>query len=214
MSGIMEVMSADVLPPGPTSESIVGDLRGVTKARLRRSLPAVRANNVPTRLWRFALLIVALSVAGCASTTQTTNTERTTTPTTAAGPEAAGETDPSTATSPPTSAPSAPGEAILFPDVIDASATQANDGTWTISATLSSPYDGPDRYADAWRVVGPDGTVFGERILTHDHASEQPFTRSQNGITIPSHITVVTIQGRDQQSGWGGTAFELSLGEQ
>lgn len=181
-------------------------------------------SGVPTlpRLWRFAFLIVTLSLTGCASAIQPTNTQitpaqTTTTPTTAAGLEATsapGEIDPSTATSLPTSTPSAPGEAILFPDVIDASATRGNDDTWTVSATLSSPYDSPDRYADAWRVVGPDGTVFGERILTHDHASEQPFTRSQSGIAIPSHVTMVTIQGRDQRSGWGGTTFELSLEEQ
>lgn len=46
----------------------------------------------------------------------------------------------------------------LFPDVLNATATQAADGTWTINATLSSPYDSPERYADSWRVVGPDGS--------------------------------------------------------
>lgn len=99
----------------------------------------------------------------------------------------------------------------LFPDVIDATAELAADGTWTISATLSSPYDTPERYADAWQVVGPDGTIYGERFLTHDHAGEQPFTRSQSGIDIPEDVTIVTIQGRDQVSGWGGATFELVL---
>ncbi len=98
-----------------------------------------------------------------------------------------------------------------FPDVIGASATSSGDSVWTISATISSPYDTPERYADAWRVVGPDGTVFGERILGHDHANEQPFTRSQSGITIPSEVTEVTIEGRDQQFGWGGATFQLML---
>ena len=98
----------------------------------------------------------------------------------------------------------------MFPDVLDASARD-DGGTWTISATLSSPYDTPERYADAWRVVGPDGTVYGERILTHDHAGEQPFTRSQSGIEIPDDVDTVTIQGRDQQFGYGGETFTLQL---
>ena len=97
-----------------------------------------------------------------------------------------------------------------FPDVIDATA-QREGGTWTISTTLSSPYDTPERYADAWRVVGPDGDVYGERILTHDHASEQPFTRSESGIEIPEDISEVTIEGRDLANGYGGDTFVLSL---
>ncbi len=99
----------------------------------------------------------------------------------------------------------------LFPDVIDATATLEADGTWTVNATLSSPYDTPERYADAWRVVGPDGTEYGIRVLTHDHANEQPFTRSESGISIPDDVTTVTIEGRDQISGWGGASFELAL---
>jgi hypothetical protein len=97
-----------------------------------------------------------------------------------------------------------------FPDVIDATA-QREGGTWTISATLSSPYDTPERYADAWRVVGPDGDVYGERILTHDHASEQPFTRSESGIEIPEDLSEVTIEGRDLANGYGGDTFVLTL---
>lgn len=99
----------------------------------------------------------------------------------------------------------------LFPDVVGAAARQDGDGTWTVEATLSSPYDSPERYADAWRVIGPDGTVYGTRILTHDHASEQPFTRSQNGIAIPDDVDTVTVEGRDQVSGWGGETFQLEL---
>lgn len=98
----------------------------------------------------------------------------------------------------------------MFPDVIDATAVL--DGpTWTVSATLSSPYDSPERYADAWRVVGPDGTVYGERVLTHDHAGEQPFTRSESGIEIPDGVDAVTIEGRDQEFGYGGDTFDLPL---
>ena len=99
----------------------------------------------------------------------------------------------------------------LFPDVVGASASLAADGSWTFQATLSSPYDTPERYADAWRVVGPDDEVYGIRELAHDHANEQPFTRSQSGIVIPDGVDVVTVEGRDQVSGWGGATVEVEL---
>lgn len=99
----------------------------------------------------------------------------------------------------------------FFPDVLDATATQADDGTWTFNVTLSSPYDTPEQYADAWRVVDVDGNELGIRILGHDHATEQPFTRSHSGIVIPDGITSVTIEGRDQTNGWGGNFLEFDL---
>ncbi len=99
----------------------------------------------------------------------------------------------------------------LFPDVVGVEANSEGGDSWSFSVTLSSPYDSPDRYADAWRVVGPDGTVFGERILGHDHANEQPFTRSQSGIEIPADVDTVIVEGRDQISGWGGMTMEYRL---
>ncbi len=99
----------------------------------------------------------------------------------------------------------------LFPDVVGVDAEQESDGTWEFSVTLSSPYDSPERYADAWRVVGPDGTVYGERIVGHDHATEQPFTRSQSGIAIPDGVSQVLVEGRDQVSGWGGATLTYVL---
>jgi hypothetical protein len=126
-------------------------------------------------------------------------------PTTSEAPSAAPSSDTST-----TEVES--GSEQMFPDVIDAEARRVGD-TWTISATLSSPYDSPERYADAWRVVGPDGAVYAERILTHDHATEQPFTRSQSGVVIPEDVTDVVIEGRDLEFGYGGDTFELTLPE-
>ena len=100
-----------------------------------------------------------------------------------------------------------------FPSVIDAAATSEGDNSWRFDVTISSPYDSPERYADAWRVLGPDDIEYGIRILTHDHASEQPFTRSQSGIAIPADVRTVTIQGRDLVNGWGGPTFDLTLPE-
>lgn len=98
-----------------------------------------------------------------------------------------------------------------FPDIVAAQATPTGNNTWRFDVTVSSTYDSPERYADAWRVVGPDGTEYGIRVLTHDHASEQPFTRSQNGIEIPPEVTTVTIEGRDLANGWGGGFLVVNL---
>jgi hypothetical protein len=98
-----------------------------------------------------------------------------------------------------------------FPDVIDATVAPSGDGAFTVSATLSSPYDTPDRYADAWRVLAPDGTVLGVRELAHDHAAEQPFTRSLSGVEIPADVDVVTIEGRDLANGWGGATVDVAV---
>jgi hypothetical protein len=99
-----------------------------------------------------------------------------------------------------------------FPDVVDVEVTRGADpGTWDFAVTMSSPYDSPSRYADGWRVVGPDGTVFGIHTLTHDHAAEQPFTRRQYGVEIPPDVTLVTIEGRDLANGFGGTSKTIDL---
>jgi hypothetical protein len=96
------------------------------------------------------------------------------------------------------------------PDVIRAEAAWAGDG-WTFSATISSPYDTAQRYADAWRVVAPDGTVLGVRELAHHHAGEQPFTRSLAGVAVPSDVDRVTVEARDLANGWGGATVQIEL---
>lgn len=97
-----------------------------------------------------------------------------------------------------------------FPDVVDVMVTQSGDA-YDFAVTISSPYDSPERYADAWRVLAPDGTVLGERVLLHDHANEQPFTRSLSGVEIPAEVQVVTIQGRDLVNGYGGGDAQVAL---
>ena len=99
----------------------------------------------------------------------------------------------------------------LHPDVIGAVVESESGGSFTVSATLSSPYDSPERYADAWRVVAPDGEALGVRELLHDHANEQPFTRSLRGVEIPDDVSQVTIEGRDQINGWGGATVSVEV---
>ena len=99
----------------------------------------------------------------------------------------------------------------LFPDVVDVDAQRAGDGTWTFAVTLSSPYDTPARYADAWRIRSADGAEYGVRELAHDHQNEQPFTRSLSGVELPDSVTTVIVEGRDQRNGWGGATVEFHL---
>ncbi len=120
------------------------------------------------------------------------------------------DTEPSPGDAPETNTDAGVGDG-RFPDVIAATASADGDGAWRFDVTLSSPYDTPDRYADAWRVVAPDGTVLGVRELLHDHQNEQPFTRSLSGVVIPDAVTSVTIEGRDQRNGWGGATVEVAL---
>lgn len=96
------------------------------------------------------------------------------------------------------------------PDVLDAE-LEPTGGTWRLSATLSSPYDTPERYADAFRALDEDGTELGVRELAHDHANEQPFTRSLSDLEIPEGVERITVQGRDQRYGWGGATVELEV---
>ena len=104
------------------------------------------------------------------------------------------------------------GQAIQkYPDVIDVRVHARNDGRFDFDATISSPYDTPQRYADAFRVMSPDGVQFGERTLFHDHASEQPFTRDLYGVAIPAGIKTVVIQARDRQYGYGGKTLHVTL---
>ncbi len=139
----------------------------------------------PRRLTRVALLLVLLATS-CSLRTSVTST-----PTPVSQPPAA---------TPDTSL----ADQQRFPDVLKVELTRKDDGRFDVAVTMSSPYDTPQRYADGWRVLTPDGQVLGTHTLAHDHASEQPFTRTQSGVVIPSEVLQVTVEGRDKTYGFGG----------
>ncbi|WP_061963865.1 hypothetical protein [Demequina aurantiaca] len=97
-----------------------------------------------------------------------------------------------------------------FPDVLEAELSASRD-EFTIAVTISSPYDTPSRYADGWRVLSPDGEVLSEHQLGHDHASEQPFTRTSAAFAIPDDVAEVTVEGRDQANGYGGGTVTIQV---
>jgi hypothetical protein len=96
------------------------------------------------------------------------------------------------------------------PLVQQATATRGGD-SWRISVTLLHPDTGWEHYADAWRVEDASGAVLGTRILLHPHENEQPFTRSQSGIAIPSDLTQVHVRSRCLVDGWSEGTFVLTL---
>lgn len=98
-----------------------------------------------------------------------------------------------------------------YPNVVSAKARHDTGDKFDFDVTVSSPYDTPQRYADAFRVMDRKGRVFGERILVHDHEHEQPFTRDLYGVTIPKGIRTVVVQARDQKYGYGGEKIEMLL---
>ncbi|HEX6254335.1 MAG TPA: hypothetical protein VFZ70_00855 [Euzebyales bacterium] len=97
------------------------------------------------------------------------------------------------------------------PDIVEVEITPAGEQTFDLAVTVSSPYDTPDRYADGWRVLTPDGTELATHTLMHDHAGEQPFTRTQTGVEIPPDVGRVTVEGRDQRYGFGGETITVDV---
>jgi hypothetical protein len=116
-----------------------------------------------------------------------------------------------------TTAPAAAGAADAgdasdqkYPDIVDAKLEPTGE-TWTLEVTVSSPYDSPERYADGWRVLSPDGRVLGKHEFLHDHANEQPFTRTQTGLKIPKDVNEITVEGHDQENGYGGKTVTVAV---
>lgn len=102
--------------------------------------------------------------------------------------------------------PVAAGEAA----VIDAKAERSG-GAWRFDVTVKHADEDWEHYADAWRIVGPNGAIYGERTLLHPHAGEQPFTRSLEGVAIPTGVETVLIEAHDSRHGWGAKVLEFRL---
>lgn len=95
-------------------------------------------------------------------------------------------------------------------DVLAATIERTGD-TFTVSATVRSADTGWEKYADAFEVRAPDGTVLGTRILTHPHVEEQPFTRSLSGLEIPAGVAEITVAARDLVVGFCGDVVTVEV---
>jgi len=98
-----------------------------------------------------------------------------------------------------------------YPDVISVKVRHDTGVIFDFDVTVSSPYDTPQRYADAFRVTDKNGRIFGEKKLIHDHEDEQPFMRDLYGVIIPQGVRTVVVQARDQKYGYGGGMVEVTL---
>ncbi len=101
--------------------------------------------------------------------------------------------------------------ALDFAQVTDVLATQKSDGSWCIATSVEHNDQGWDHYADGWQVIDLDGNEMAFRLLGHPHDNEQPFTRSQCNINIPSEISQVIVRAKCNKHGYGGKPFEVNL---
>ncbi|SFR15195.1 hypothetical protein [Poseidonocella sedimentorum] len=97
------------------------------------------------------------------------------------------------------------------PAILDARAAQGGDGHWRFDVTLAHPDSGWDHYADGWEVLGPEGARLGFRGLLHPHVTEQPFTRSLAGVSIPEGLTEVRLRARCSVDGWSAETVTVPL---
>ena len=96
-------------------------------------------------------------------------------------------------------------------DVVEVRVEQEPDGTYRFDVTVSSTETGWDKYADAWEVRAPDGSVLATRVLTHPHVDEQPFTRSQGGVSIPVGVDEVEVAAHDLVEGFCGDTMQVPI---
>ncbi len=159
-------------------------------------------------MFRFVIVMLVLVLAACGGDEDgVVSADASTSTTTSTAPA-----DGTTSAAPPTTvAPeAAPTGADGCAHVIDVSIERGDSG-FNFSATVLSGDTGWDKYADAWQVWGPDGEVLGERVLTHPHETEQPFTRSLSGVGIPADVAAVTVAARDLVLGFCGDVFTMEV---
>jgi len=99
-----------------------------------------------------------------------------------------------------------------YAQVVYVRAVQQDSELWRFDVTVRHNDGGWEHYADAWQVIRPsDKKVLAERILAHPHVSEQPFTRSQSGVSIPATLAVVSVRAKCNVHGFGGREITVDL---
>ena len=98
-------------------------------------------------------------------------------------------------------------------DVVGVKIIKEGTGSYRFDVTVRHADEGWNHYADAWEVVGPDGTVLGTRKLAHPHENEQPFTRSLQGVRIPEGVSEVTVRAHDSVHKLGGAEMKVQVPE-
>jgi len=106
---------------------------------------------------------------------------------------------------------------LEFAQVTHVIATQKSGGSWCFDTSVRHNDQGWEHYADGWEVIDLEGNQLGYRRLGHPHDNEQPFTRSQCNIKIPSGISKVIVRAKCNKHGFEGkpivVALNISKGE-
>lgn len=96
-------------------------------------------------------------------------------------------------------------------DVLSATARRSATGLYAFEVTIHHDDQGWNHYADRFEILTPQGRLLATRMLLHPHVDEQPFTRSQTDVSIPSHEAQVRIRAHDSAHGYGGRELTLDL---
>ena len=85
-----------------------------------------------------------------------------------------------------------------------------SENAYSFSVTVESPDTGCDQYADWWEIIDLDGNLIYRRVLTHSHATEQPFTRTGSNINLEKN-TEVYVRAHMNTSGYGAKVQKGSV---
>jgi hypothetical protein len=96
-------------------------------------------------------------------------------------------------------------------DVVDVTVRHTGENTYRFDVAVSHADEGWDHYANRWEVIAPSGAVLGTRRLAHPHITEQPFTRSLSGVTVPEGISRVAVRANDSVHGNGGREMSVEV---
>ncbi|MRI32490.1 hypothetical protein EOPP23_05755 [Endozoicomonas sp. OPT23] len=102
-------------------------------------------------------------------------------------------------------------DSLDFAQVAGVTATQQSSDRWCFSVSVRHNDESWSHYADGWEVIDLEGNQLGYRKLAHPHDNEQPFTRSQCNINIPSSTSKVAVRAKCNKHGFGGKAKILDL---
>jgi hypothetical protein len=83
-------------------------------------------------------------------------------------------------------------------------------GAYTFLVTIASNDTGCAHYADWWEVVDEHERLLYRRVLLHDHADEQPFTRDGGPVVVSANQTV-TVRAHVNSSGYAAAALRGSV---
>ena len=100
---------------------------------------------------------------------------------------------------------------LEFAQVTKVLATQESSGNWCFGTSVIHNDESWQHYADSWEVLDFEGKQLGYRKLVHPHDNEQPFTRSQCDIKIPSGVSQVIVRAKCNKHGFGGKALIVEL---